>query len=118
MTVTAWFNGNPADCVGRFQVIMGHSDAGWRLTLDTSAGNRFNPGNGPELQFANVTDELTNGMYLNDANWHFVAGVSDGTNDSLYLDGLLVKSGVMRRPSRMAARETLFWAGTPNIWLR
>jgi len=28
-----------------------HSDASYRLTLDTAAGNRFNPGNGPELQF-------------------------------------------------------------------
>src|SRR5204862_316176 len=32
------------------------------------------------------------GMFLNDGNWHFAAGVSDGTSDYLYLDGLLVKS--------------------------
>jgi len=114
MTVMGWFKGNPADCVGRFQVIMGHSDASWRLTLDTSAGNRFNPGNGPELQFANVTDELTNGMYLNDGNWHFVAGVSDGTNDSLYLDGLLVKSGVNEGVVATGSTRDVILGGDPQ----
>ena len=114
MTVMGWFKGNPADCVGRFQVIMGHSDSSWRLTLDTSAGNRFNPGNGPELQFANVTDELTNGMYLNDGNWHFVAGVSDGTNDSLYLDGLLVKSGVNEGVVATGSTRDVVLGGDPQ----
>lgn len=94
MTVTAWFRGNPSDCVGRFQEIVGHSDSGWRLALDnTAAGNRFNPGNGPELLFGGVNDVLANGMFVNDGNWHFVAGVSDGTNDFMYVDGVLVKSG-------------------------
>ncbi|HLZ53822.1 MAG TPA: LamG-like jellyroll fold domain-containing protein, partial [Verrucomicrobiae bacterium] len=93
-TVMTWFQGNPADARGRFQDIMGHSDAAWRITMDNvSSGNRFNPGNGPELQFAGVSDAVTNGMLLNDGNWHMAAGVSDGTNDFLYLDGLLVKSG-------------------------
>ena len=63
VTVAAWFRANPADCVGRFQAIVGHSDASWRLSLDNNAGNRFNPGNGPEMQFANVYDELANGMF-------------------------------------------------------
>lgn len=94
MTVTAWFKANPADCVGRFQELVGHSDLGWRLSLDNNAGNRFNPGNGPELQFSSVRDQLTDNLYANDGNWHFIAGVSDGTNDSMYIDGLLVKSGV------------------------
>ena len=93
MTVMGWFKGNPADSVGRFQVLMGHSDSSWRLTMDSVSGNRFNPGNGPELQFTNITDELNNGMFVNDNKWHFVAGVSDGTNDFLYVDGLLAKSG-------------------------
>ncbi|HSY16929.1 MAG TPA: LamG-like jellyroll fold domain-containing protein, partial [Candidatus Acidoferrales bacterium] len=93
VTVAAWFKGNPSDCVGRFQTIAGHSDASWRLNLDNNAGVQFNPGNGPQLQFANVNDELANGMFVNDGNWHLVAGVCDGTNDFLYVDGLLAKSG-------------------------
>ena len=62
--------------------------------MDTnSAGARWNPGNGPELQFADTPDILTNGCLVNDGNWHFVAGVSDGSADALYLDGVLAKTG-------------------------
>jgi hypothetical protein len=97
-TVVTWFQGNPADAPGRFQVLMGHSDLSWRLALDgnaaaSTAGNRFNPGNGPELTFVNTADVVTNGFRVNDGGWHMVAGVSDGTNDSLYIDGLLAKTG-------------------------
>ncbi|HVM46736.1 MAG TPA: DUF2341 domain-containing protein [Candidatus Acidoferrum sp.] len=93
LTVMTWFRANPADCVGRFQEILGHSDLGWRLAYDYNAGNRFNPGNGPELLFSSVAEEVNTGFFLNDGKWHFVAGVSDGTNNFLYLDGLLAKSG-------------------------
>ena len=93
LSVMTWFRANPADCVGRFQEILGHGDLSWRLGLDTTAGNRFNPGAGPELLFGSVAAEVNSGFYLNDGNWHFVAGVSDGTNDYLYLDGVLAKSG-------------------------
>ena len=93
LTVLTWFKGNPADCFGRFQEILGHGDASWRMGLDFNGGNRFNPGAGPELLFSGINDTLVNGMNLNDGNWHFAAGVSDGTNDYLYLDGVLAKSG-------------------------
>jgi hypothetical protein len=94
MTVAAWFQANPADAPGRFQEIVGHGNSSWRIAMDaTAAGARFNPGNGPELQFANSPDILTNGCLVNDGRWHFVAGVSDGTNDFLYLDGIPAKSG-------------------------
>ncbi len=97
-SVMTWFQGNPADAPGRFQVLMGHSDRSWRLTMDggsatSTAGNRFNPGNGPELSFASTADVVTNGFRFNDGNWHFLAGVFDGTNDYMYLDGALAKSG-------------------------
>ncbi|HXU77109.1 MAG TPA: DUF2341 domain-containing protein [Methylomirabilota bacterium] len=97
-TVTTWFKGYPADAPGRFQVLVGHSDRSWRLSMDggtaaSPAGNRFNPGNGPELSFANTADVVTNGFRFNDGQWHMAAGVFDGTNDFLYLDGVLAKSG-------------------------
>lgn len=114
MTVTAWFKGNPSDCVARFQEIVGHSDSGWRLSLDTIAGNHFNPGNGPELQFASIDDEILNGMLLNDGNWHFVAGVSDGTNDSLYLDGVLVKSGTNEGVVTNGSQQDVILGGDPQ----
>jgi hypothetical protein len=92
LSVMTWFRANPADCVGRYQNILGHSDLGWRLGLDFNAGNRFNPGAGPELLFSSVAEEVNSGFFLNDGNWHFVAGVSDGTNSFLYLDGLMAKT--------------------------
>jgi hypothetical protein len=93
MTVMTWFRANPSDCVGRYQNILAHGDLSWHLGLDQTAGNRFNPGAGPELLFGSAAAEVNSGFFLNDGNWHFAAGVSDGTNDYLYLDGVLAKSG-------------------------
>lgn len=93
MTVVSWFKAGPADSPGRLQNILGHGDNSYRLTLgQTDAENHFNPGPGPELQFTNISDVIDNGFALNDGRWHMVAGVSDGTNEYLYLDGVLAKS--------------------------
>ncbi|HZV35056.1 MAG TPA: LamG-like jellyroll fold domain-containing protein, partial [Verrucomicrobiae bacterium] len=93
LTVVAWFQGGPADSPGRFQEILGHGNNSYRLALGQIAGeNHFNPGPGPELQFASPADMVTNGFALNDGGWHMVAGVSDGTNEYMYLDGILAKS--------------------------
>ncbi|HEV2436752.1 MAG TPA: LamG-like jellyroll fold domain-containing protein, partial [Verrucomicrobiae bacterium] len=93
MTVVSWFKTAPADAPGRFQEILGHGDSSYRLALGQTAGeNHFNPGPGPELQFANPADVATNGFAFNDGQWHMVAGVSDGTNEYLYLDGALAKA--------------------------
>jgi hypothetical protein len=94
LTVAAWFKGGPADAPGRFQEILGHSDSSYRLALGQVAGeNHFNPGPGPELQFVTPADVVTNNFALNDGKWHMVVGISDGTNDYMYLDGQLAKSG-------------------------
>lgn len=93
MTVVSWFKTGPADAPGRFQEILGHGDSSYRLALGQTAGeNHFNPGPGPELQFANPADVATNGFAFNDGQWHMAAGVSDGTNEYLYLDGALAKA--------------------------
>jgi hypothetical protein len=95
LTVISWFQTGPADSPGRFQEILGHGDNSYRLGLGQIAGeNHFNPGPGPaaELQFTNALDVAANGFALNDGRWHMVAGVSDGTNEFMYLDGLLAKS--------------------------
>ncbi|HUA39578.1 MAG TPA: LamG-like jellyroll fold domain-containing protein [Candidatus Sulfopaludibacter sp.] len=93
MTVVSWFKTAPADAPGRFQEILGHGDSSYRLALGQTAGeNHFNPGPGPELQFASPADVATNGFAFNDGQWHMVAGVSDGTNEYLYLDGALAKA--------------------------
>jgi hypothetical protein len=83
LSFVAWFQG-PNDI--RFQNMAGHGDAYWRAGFDNaSQKNRFNPGNGTEL--AGV-------LNLNDGAWHQLAGVSDGTNDALYLDGVLHATNV------------------------
>ena len=93
LTVVSWFRGAPADSPGRFQEILGHGDSSYRLALGQNGGdNHFNPGPGPELQFTNAQDLVSNGFALNDGQWHMAAGVSDGTNEYLYLDGALAKS--------------------------
>src|SRR5580692_7796962 len=51
------------------------------------------PAPGRNLEFTNAAQIATNGWALNDGNWHMVAGVSDGTNDFMYLDGVLALSG-------------------------
>jgi hypothetical protein len=94
LTVVTWFRGNIADAPGRFQEMVGHGDSSYRLALgQVAAENHFNPGPGPELEFTSAAEIATNGWALNDGNWHMVAGVSDGTNDFLYLDGALALSG-------------------------
>jgi hypothetical protein len=93
LTVVSWFQTGPADSPGRFQEILGHGDNSYRLALGQVAGeNHFNPGPGPELQFTSPADVATNGFAFNDGKWHMAAGVSDGTNEYLYLDGVLAKS--------------------------
>jgi hypothetical protein len=93
MTLVSWFQTGPADAPGRFQEIVGHSDSSYRLALGQLAGeNHFNPGPGPELQFTNIASFATSGFAFNDGNWHMVAGVSDGTNEFMYLDGALAQS--------------------------
>jgi len=92
LTVTAWFRGNPADAGPRLQALVSHGTNSYRLGLDQTPGNFFNPGAGPQLAFTNATEMLNAGMDLNDGQWHMAAGVSDGTNEYLYLDGLLVKT--------------------------
>jgi hypothetical protein len=93
LTVMMWFRGNPADAGPRYQDLMSHGTNSYRLGLDLTPGNFFNPGAGSQLAFSNASDLLLSGMSLNDGQWHMAAGVSDGTNDSLYLDGVPVKSG-------------------------
>jgi hypothetical protein len=92
LTVVSWFQGNSADAPSRYQNIVGHGNNSYRLALGTTCGeNRFNPYN-TELQFVNATDMITNHAADNDGNWHMAAGVSDGTNAYMYLDGVLCKS--------------------------
>jgi len=81
-TAMTWFKSYPAD--SRVQTIMSHGVTNWAMNLDGTTGrlvwNLFASGS-----------QVTSTNILNDGNWHFVAGVYDGTtsNSSLYVDGQL-----------------------------
>lgn len=91
-SMVSWFQGNSADAPARFQEILGHGNNSYRFGVGQTCGeNHFNPGP-VELQFANPQDMITNHAVDNDGNWHMIAGVTDGTNAYMYLDGFLVKS--------------------------
>lgn len=92
-SVVAWFRGYSADAPARFQNFLGHGDASYRMGVGQVAGeNHWNPGPGPELQFVSPADVITNHAADNDGNWHMCAGVTDGTNEYMYLDNVLMKS--------------------------
>lgn len=81
-TAMAWFRTYPSD--GRIQSIMSHGGiSSWSLNLvGTNGLLSWNSGAG-----------LVNSVKpLNDGNWHFAAGVYDGANNYLYVDGALNNS--------------------------
>jgi hypothetical protein len=82
-SVVVWFKGNPADCFGRPQTIIGRGDSGWDITLDASGAVHWNPGNGPDIYAPANYD---------DGAWHQAIGVSDGSTAYLYVDGTLAAS--------------------------
>lgn len=113
-TVMTWFKPNPADAQARLQSLMGRSDSSWRLNYDNNGLNRFNPGAGPELQFASNLHGATNGFQFNDGQWHFVAGVFDGTNDYLYLDGRLALTNATAVGSIIGSTRDIILGGSPS----
>jgi hypothetical protein len=84
-TAVTWFQAYPSD--DRAETIMSHGVTNWAMNLDGTTGrlvwNLFFTGG-----------QVTSTNILNDGNWHFVAGVYDGTtsNSYLYVDGQLNSS--------------------------
>jgi hypothetical protein len=96
-TVMTWFKTYPSD--GVVEAIMSHGN-NWAMNLDATTGrvvwNLASAGN------------VTSSMILNDGNWHFVAGVYDGTTSLLYVDGALNGS---------IAAGSLTGDSINNVWL-
>jgi len=78
MSVVGWFRGSPAD--SRFQSFLGRSDNSWRADLDASGVAHWADGGNPDA---------VGQTFVNDGNWHFFAGVYDGTTVYVYIDGVL-----------------------------
>lgn len=81
-SVTIWFKANPHDW-SRFQTLFGHSDQGWRMSMNTSGVIQWNPGPGGETSTPYKYD---------DGSWHQFLGTYDGTNVLTYVDGVLVQT--------------------------
>jgi hypothetical protein len=78
-SVVLWFKTGPTDA--RFQSFIGRGDNSWRGGVDGNTGlPHFALGSNPDV----VGTEN-----VNDGKWHQFAGVYDGQNLYLYIDGIL-----------------------------
>ncbi|MGH7951056.1 MAG: LamG-like jellyroll fold domain-containing protein [Limisphaerales bacterium] len=106
-TAMTWFRCYPSD--GRVQTIMSHGVSNWAINLDGTTGrivwNLYNGG------------QVTSTSVLNDGNWHFIAGVYDGTNSYLYVDGALNNSGVATGGLNAEAGVDLYLGGNADYTL-
>lgn len=104
-SVLLWFKGYPGD--GRVQTLMSHGTTNWAMNLDGSTGrvvwNLFNGG------------QVTSTNILNDGTWHMLAGVYDGANSLLYVDGALNSSGVATSAIAGEASAELFLGGNSDF---
>ena len=67
------------------QTLMGHGSTSWSLDLDGSTG---------KLVWNSGAGSATSAGIYNDGAWHQVAGVYNGANNYLYVDGSLAGSSV------------------------
>ena len=104
-TAMTWFRTYPAD--GRVQTIMSHGgNASWSLNLVGTNGLAvWNSGAG----------SVTSTTILNDGNWHFVAGVYDGTNNYLYVDGTLNNSAAATGSVAGNSNDDVYLGGDPDF---
>lgn len=93
-SIVTWFKTAPTDA--RFQSFIGKGDSSWRAGIDGNGNARFAFGSNPDA---------TGTANLNDAKWHQLSGVYDGSNLYLYIDGLL--------DATVAAPNTVSGSGNP-----
>lgn len=109
-TAMTWFRAYPAD--DRAQTIMSHGVTNWAMNLDGTTGrlvwNLFATGG-----------QVTSSSVLNDGNWHFVAGVFDGStsNSYLYVDGQLDSSLTMTSAVNSEPDAHLYLGGNSDYTL-
>lgn len=95
-TAMCWFKGNPSD--GRLQTIMSHGATNWSLNVDGSSGLAV---------LSTLNGSLTSSSIINDGGWHFLAGVDDGTNVYLYVDGRLDATAPLPGTNGLAAEPNV-----------
>lgn len=93
ITVIAWIKGNPA--IRRFQCLLGKGDTSWRMSVDEDGLPAF--ADGPN------NFDVVGTLNVNDGQWHQLAGVYDGADFILYVDG--VSNAVMAAPYAIDGSE-------------
>jgi len=84
ITVSAWIKVNAFN--RSFQTIATKGDSAWRIQRwSNTNGIEFACTGLPHNQYGNITGNIS----VNDGQWHHVAGVYDGTQIYLYIDGVL-----------------------------
>src|ERR1039458_2790515 len=97
MSFMCWFKETPAD--NRRNVLVGHSDSGWRASMTGGGAVTDNTGKGSDLSSPSP-------LVYNDGNWHFAVFVYTNsyvpTNSTgwlatnlMYVDGILVSSALV-----------------------
>jgi hypothetical protein len=83
ITIEAWIKVNQFSADNYWTAIVTKGDSSWRL-------HRYS--NGSTISFSTTglsNADLAGNKNVNDGQWHHVAGVYDGTNKFLYVDGAL-----------------------------
>ncbi len=77
ITIEAWFKVDLFDTT--WQTIVSKGDDSWRISRNEDTNT---------LHFAIGSDQINGSTNVNDGQWHHVAGVYDGANMTLYVDGV------------------------------
>ena len=93
ISVIVWIKGSPA--IHRFECLLGKGDTSWRLALDEDGWPAFADG----LDNFDVVGTFS----VNDGQWHHLAGVYDGGEFRLYIDG--VSNAVIAAPYAIDGSE-------------
>ncbi|HTV40520.1 MAG TPA: LamG-like jellyroll fold domain-containing protein [Candidatus Sulfotelmatobacter sp.] len=106
-TAMAWFKSNPSD--GRMQTIMSHGgNTSWALNLVGTNGT---------VSWSSGAGSVTSTDIFNDGNWHFAAGVYDGANNYLYVDGALNNFSAATGSATGNTSDGVFLGGDPDFTL-
>lgn len=105
-TALVWFRTYPSD--GRVQAMISHGANGsWSLDLVGTNGT---------VVWSSGAGSVASTKVLNDGNWHFAAGVFDGVNNYLYIDGAL-NSASAASGSVIGNSDDVLLGGDPDFTL-
>jgi len=85
VTVAAWIKVNRFD--KEYQAIVTKGDSAWRIQRNESTDTLEFACSGLEIPSGNEWGSLYGKRNVNDGKWHYVAGVYDGRNMVIYVDG-------------------------------